>query len=304
MEHDDPRHHQDRQQALPDIRGILCGQRFAVLSTHAGGQPYASLVAFSATEDLRRIVFCTPRSTRKYTNLSCDRRVAMLIHTGRNAAADCDEAVAVTATGTVVEVPLDPSGAGAEAGAFLGKHPELAYFVGAPRNALLAVEVAEYHLVRRFEEVVRIRMGPASGAPAREGEEGMLTPEAAVVLLAHGSRDEAWRAWFEKLAASLAASLGEGRVRAAYLQLSPPTLLEAVTAAAKEGFRQIAVLPLFISAGGHVMRDVPEQVSAVQEQWSDLEITILPRIGEEPGFVELVERLVREAIGESAAGRP
>ena len=48
----------------------------------------------------------------------------------------------------------------------------------------------------------------------------------------------------------------EGRVRAAYLQLSPPSLLEAVTAAAQGGFRRIAVLPLFISAGGHVMRDV------------------------------------------------
>jgi len=294
MESDSSQQSQEPHHAWRDIREIFDTQRFAVLSTHAEGQPYASLVAFAATDDLQRVIFCTPRGTRKYANISRDPRAAMLFHTSRNAAVDCDQAMAVTATGMTVEVPDGCKEA--MAAVFLARHPELADFVCDPQNALVALDVSEYHLVRRFQDVVRLHVPPAvSELPSRR-EEKALKSRTAAILLAHGSRDKAWRAGFEQLAASLVESQGEGRARAAYLQLASPTLLEAVTAAAEEGFRQIMVLPLFIAAGGHVMRDVPEQVSAVQDQWRDLQVTVLPRIGEAPGFLELVAQLVRKAI--------
>jgi len=126
-------------------------------------------------------------------------------------------------------------------------------------------------------------------------DDATLKSQTAVVLLAHGSRDPAWLEWFQGLSSSLADSLGAGRVRAAYLQLSPPTLPEAITAAANDGFRKIAVLPIFISAGGHATRDVPQQVAAAQEQFSGMEITILPRIGQTPGFEELIRNLTIDA---------
>jgi len=295
MESDPSARPQEHPQALRDIHAILEARRFAVLSTHADGQPYASLVALAATPDLRRLLFCTPRATRKYANLSRDPRAAMLVHTGRNEAADCTEAMSVTATGAAGDVPEARRDADAEV--FLAVHPGLAEFVGDPETALMALEVDEYHLVRRFQDVVRLPMAQAVDASPREPGRTAPAARTAVILLAHGSRDEAWRAGFEQLADALAGSLGRGRIRPAYLQLAPPTLLDAVTAAAEEGFRRIAVLPLFIAAGGHVMRDVPEQVSSVRKQWRDLEITVLPRIGQAPGFAELVERLIREAAG-------
>jgi len=296
MESDNPTQSKE-QQAFGDIRDILDSQRFAVLSSLADGQPYSSLVAFSAAEDLQRIIFCTPRATRKYANLHRDPRAAMLFHNSCNEATDCTEAMSVTVTGTVAEVPDERREA--DAALLISRHPDLAGFVGDPESALMSLEISEYHLVRRFQDVIRISVPQAGGASSDESPEGALKSGSAAILLAHGSRDEKWREWFEQFAASLAGSLGEGRVRAAYLQLASPTLLEAVTAAAEEGFRQISVLPLFISAGGHVMRDVPLQVSAVQEKWDDLEITVLPRVGEDRGFVELVRQLVFEAIASS-----
>lgn len=301
MELDVSQQPQDRQQALSDIRAILDAQRFGVLSTHGGGQPYASLVALAATDDLGRILFCTPRATRKYANLSRDPRAAILVHTSQNAAADCTEAMSLTATGTVVELRDGARDTGEAL--FLARHGGLADFVGDPQAALMTMEVCEFHLVRRFQDVVRLRMALRS-APSSDGQQAdALRPGAAVILLAHGSRDEAWRTSFEQTAASLAESLGPGRVRPAYLQFAGPTLLESVTSAAEEGFRQIAVLPLFIAAGGHALRDVPEQVSSVREHWDDLQISILPRVGEARGFAELVEQLVRQAIGSSGIPR-
>ena len=156
MEPDATQHPHERQQALADIREILDAQRFAALSTSADGQPYASLVAFSATADGRRILFCTPRSTRKYANLSRNRQVALLVHTSRNAPADCSSAMAVTATGTAAEVPNDQKRT--QAAPFLTKHPALAAFVNDPNTALLAVKISQYHLVRNFQNMVRIPM--------------------------------------------------------------------------------------------------------------------------------------------------
>ena len=48
------------------LKELFASQTLAVLSTHQDGQPYASLVAFVATEDLKHIFFVTPKTTRKF----------------------------------------------------------------------------------------------------------------------------------------------------------------------------------------------------------------------------------------------
>ena len=68
------------EQVQKHLRDLLGSQNLALLATHADGQPYASLVAFVATEDLKHIFFVTPKTTRKFSNLSADRRVAMMIN--------------------------------------------------------------------------------------------------------------------------------------------------------------------------------------------------------------------------------
>ena len=66
------------------IRELFINQKLAVLSTHNSGQPYASLIAFVGKEDLKEIFFVTPRTTRKFENLSADSRVAILINSSMN----------------------------------------------------------------------------------------------------------------------------------------------------------------------------------------------------------------------------
>lgn len=120
----------------------------------------------------------------------------------------------------------------------------------------------------------------------------------AVILLAHGSRDARWQVPFERLARELAASRGPGAVRLAYLQFCSPTLAEAVAAVAAEGFARVLVLPLFLSIGGHVSKDVPAQVAALRSQYDALDIRMLPAIGQDPRFTELVGRVVTESMGD------
>jgi len=142
---------QNDQTVVSDVEVLLTQQSLAVLSTHHEGQPYASLVAFAVSDDLRVMLFATSRSTRKYANLAGDSRVAMLVDSRSHRAEDIHEAMAVTAVGVAQEA--------VEAELFswrsiyLQRHPHLESFVSAPSCALVKVLVHRYLLVRRFQEV-------------------------------------------------------------------------------------------------------------------------------------------------------
>lgn len=138
------------------IRELFATQRLAVLATHNQEQPYASLVAFVATEDLKHIDFVTPKTTRKFANLSADNRVAVLINSSTNQSSDFHQAIAVTAVGETEAVAeghreslMAP---------YLAKHPYLEEFARSPTCALVRVTVKSYYLVRNFQKVMELHL--------------------------------------------------------------------------------------------------------------------------------------------------
>jgi nitroimidazol reductase NimA-like FMN-containing flavoprotein (pyridoxamine 5'-phosphate oxidase superfamily) len=138
------------------VRSLLGEQLLGVLGTHSGGEPYSSLVAFAAADDLRQIYFVTGRSTRKWSNLSHDARASMLVDNRSNRPEDFADAAAVTVLGTVAEV--DPEERAAFLDAFLAKHPYLERFSSSPSCVLLRLEVRTYILVTRFQHVVELHL--------------------------------------------------------------------------------------------------------------------------------------------------
>jgi sirohydrochlorin cobaltochelatase len=115
-----------------------------------------------------------------------------------------------------------------------------------------------------------------------------------LILIAHGSRDPAWRASVESVMAALDAELGPGQVRLAYMELMPPTLGDVVADAARDGIERIRVLPLFLARQGHVDRDVVPQVETVRAAYPQVRIDLLPPIGQLEGFRELLRRIALE----------
>jgi nitroimidazol reductase NimA-like FMN-containing flavoprotein (pyridoxamine 5'-phosphate oxidase superfamily) len=135
---------------------LLQDQLLAALSTQQEGQPYASLVAFVAGDDIRHIYFVTPSTTRKYANLKAENRVALLINSSVNQVSDFHQAVSVTAVGRAAEL----EGREKEAARirYLAKHPYLADFVKSPTCAFIDVTVATYYMVRNFQNVTTLHM--------------------------------------------------------------------------------------------------------------------------------------------------
>ena len=141
-----------------DLKELFANQPLAVLSTQNEGQPYASLVAFTAREDLRELFFATTRATRKYANLSSDPRVAMLVDSRSNEVSDFRWAMAVTATGKAVEVEGQEKEKVLKI--YLAKHPHLDDFVSSPSCALLKIRVERYYVATRFQNVVEVHVKP------------------------------------------------------------------------------------------------------------------------------------------------
>jgi nitroimidazol reductase NimA-like FMN-containing flavoprotein (pyridoxamine 5'-phosphate oxidase superfamily) len=138
------------------LKDLFASQRLGVLATYGEGQPYSSLVAFAATNDLKYLVFATTRATRKYANLSAESRVAILVDNRSNQDTDFHRAIAVTALGKAEEI--DEREKNQFLKLYLAKHPYLAEFVNAPTCALLKVSVDRYYMVSRFQNVMELHM--------------------------------------------------------------------------------------------------------------------------------------------------
>lgn len=140
------------------IASLLQTQRLGVLATAGGEGPHATLVAFWGAPDLKRIAFATPRTTRKFANLTEHPQVALIVDNSRNEPDDFHAAEAVTAAGTarVLEEP-DRSETAAR---YLLRHPYLRDFLRSPTTALVEIAVNRYSLVRRFQTVMELSLTP------------------------------------------------------------------------------------------------------------------------------------------------
>jgi nitroimidazol reductase NimA-like FMN-containing flavoprotein (pyridoxamine 5'-phosphate oxidase superfamily) len=138
------------------LRELFARQRLGVLATHGPDSPYASLVAVRASDDLRYLYFSTTRATRKFQFLSAEPQVAMLVDSRSDDDLDFHGAVAATAVGTARELEGDEREE--QLAAFLGRHPHLRPFSGAPTSALVELAVATYYIVTRFQNVTELHL--------------------------------------------------------------------------------------------------------------------------------------------------
>ena len=134
------------------LRDLFAAQRLAVLATHDDdGQPYASLMAFAATDDLRFLLIATGRPTRKYANLKQHPTVSLLVHNSANMATDIRHAMAVTVSGRASEVPVQHLETARSV--YLAKQPHMKAFATSPNTAIIEVSVDRYDVVAHFQDV-------------------------------------------------------------------------------------------------------------------------------------------------------
>jgi len=140
---------------------------------------------------------------------------------------------------------------------------------------------------------------PSPGEDVAQRQEGSPVSSRGIVLFAHGSRDPQWARPLERLAQAVGARDPGAAVETAFLELMPPTLETAVARLVARGATDIAVLPVFWAAGGHVTRDLPRLLAQAEAAHPGVRLTALPVLSELPGVLDAVA----QAALQSGAGR-
>ena len=102
-----------------------------------------------------------------------------------------------------------------------------------------------------------------------------------LLIAAHGSRRESSNEELKHLGMRVSAMLGvaNNQVDVAFLEFASPSIENALFKLFNNHVTEVIVLPYFLSAGNHVVRDIPAEISKVLAQWPDKKITLLPHIG-------------------------
>jgi nitroimidazol reductase NimA-like FMN-containing flavoprotein (pyridoxamine 5'-phosphate oxidase superfamily) len=134
------------------IKKLSNSQLFAVLATVHNKQPYTSLVAFALTDDIKKLVFTTPRDTRKFHYIEENSFVSLLIDNSSNRSIDIADASGITVSGIAYEAK------GSERNEllklFTSKHPHMKEFAESENSAVVCVKVKRYDIVERFQNVM------------------------------------------------------------------------------------------------------------------------------------------------------
>ncbi len=87
------------------------------------------------------------------------------------------------------------------------------------------------------------------------------------IYVAHGSRATEWVKLFEDFLVEIhnASTMPENHIMT-YMELNHPSLDETLLSVKEKGVREVEVIPLFLAAGRHLKRDIPEIISAHQDK--------------------------------------
>jgi sirohydrochlorin ferrochelatase len=101
-----------------------------------------------------------------------------------------------------------------------------------------------------------------------------------LLIVAHGSRREESNNEVRDLVKKVAGMNHDFyEVRSVFLELAEPLIPDGIRAAIANGATKVVVLPYFLSAGRHVVEDIPADVEIVKAEYPDIEISIAPYLG-------------------------
>ncbi len=118
----------------------------------------------------------------------------------------------------------------------------------------------------------------------------------ALILIGHGSRAAGFDAAMKKVAAGIKRSKKYTFVRCAFLEISLPSVPDAVRECSRRGVSEVRLLPYFLLKGRHTQEDIPALATAARDEHPGLRIVLCPYLG----YGEELFSLVLRRAGETA----
>ena len=107
----------------------------------------------------------------------------------------------------------------------------------------------------------------------------------AILLFGHGAKNPEWAAPFVAIRDAILKRDSSTLVESGFLELMRPSFAEAVDLLVTRGATQIVVVPIFMAAGVHIRKDLPQLAAQAMDRHPNLEITLAPPVGESPEVI-------------------
>lgn len=125
----------------------------------------------------------------------------------------------------------------------------------------------------------------------------------ALLLIAHGSRNEPANDDLRELAARLAARGPYEVVEPSFLELAGPDILEGGGRCVGRGATRVLMVPYLLSAGIHLKRDLTAARDELARRYPAVEFRLGPALGPDPLLDDLVARRADELDADGPTSR-
>jgi sirohydrochlorin ferrochelatase len=123
-----------------------------------------------------------------------------------------------------------------------------------------------------------------------------LRGRTACLLIGHGSRVPGANRVLAEVARALGRRLRAFVVEACFLEAAAPDIQTGIDRCVRKRAGRILFVPYFLYLGGHVSRDLPDQIALARRRHPGLAITIAPHLGYDRRLVAIVADRVRHGI--------
>lgn len=101
-----------------------------------------------------------------------------------------------------------------------------------------------------------------------------------ILLYGHGARNPEWAEPFHRIRAEIKSRDPKALVEPGFLELMRPTFDEGVACLVEQGATEIVVVPIFMAAGSHVKKDLPQLAANAMDRHPGLVIELAAPVGE------------------------
>lgn len=127
----------------------------------------------------------------------------------------------------------------------------------------------------------------------------------AILYVGHGSRVEAGNQELLSFIEKTKTQFPDIPIQeTGFIELTSPTIVEAVRACVDQGATHIAVVPVLLLTAQHAKEDIPEEIEKAQKQFPHVHFAYGKPFGIEPTIIDLIKQRVEEAGLKSVNHRP
>ncbi|MGH3715839.1 MAG: sirohydrochlorin chelatase [Micromonosporaceae bacterium] len=125
--------------------------------------------------------------------------------------------------------------------------------------------------------------------------------EPALLLVGHGTRDDAGAEEFRDFTVRLGKRLAERDVAVGggFIELSAPPLADAVAELVADGHRRFAAVPLMLVAAGHAKGDIPGALAREKQRHPEITLRYGRPLGPHPTLLALLTERLLSAAGDT-----